>query len=113
MFMTAITLCASLRIELHSSFVRTNRAVVPKSSTTFLPPTRASMRMVILDRQLRFSATDMLNDTFQLFPSSTSETQCKTIRRFYGKIPGNQLPVHIPLFLRASACRTFLEIKKL
>ena len=37
---------------------------------------------------------------------------CKKIRRFYGKIPGNQLPVHIPLFLRASACRTFLEIKK-
>ena len=40
--------------------------------------------------------------------------QCtvKQIRRFYGKIPGNQLPVHIPLFLRASARRTFLEIKK-
>ena len=36
----------------------------------------------------------------------------KKMRRFYGKIPGNQLPVHIPLFLRASACRTFLEIKK-
>ena len=36
----------------------------------------------------------------------------KKIRRFYGKIPGNQLPVHFPLFLRASACRTFLEIKK-
>ena len=35
----------------------------------------------------------------------------KKIRRFYGKIPGNQLPVHILLFLRASACRTFLEIK--
>ena len=36
----------------------------------------------------------------------------KKVRRFYGKIPGNHLPVHIPLFLRASACRTFLEIKK-
>ena len=37
---------------------------------------------------------------------------CKKIRRFYGKLPGNQLPVHIPLFLRASVCRTFLEIQK-
>ena len=37
---------------------------------------------------------------------------CKKICRFYGKIPGNQLPVHIPLFLRASACTTFLDIKK-
>ena len=36
----------------------------------------------------------------------------KKIRGFYGKIPGNQLPVHTPLFLRTSACRTFLEIKK-
>ena len=36
----------------------------------------------------------------------------KKVRRFYGKIPSNQLPVHILLFLRASACRTFLEIKK-
>ena len=36
-----------------------------------------------------------------------SSVQCKKIRRFYGKIPGKQLPVHIPLFLRASACRTF------
>ena len=27
--------------------------------------------------------------------------QCKKIRRFYSKIPGNQLPVHIPLFLMA------------
>ena len=35
----------------------------------------------------------------------------KKIRIFYSKIPGNQLPVHFPLFLRASACRTFLEIK--
>ena len=35
----------------------------------------------------------------------------KNFRRFYGKIPGNQLPVHFPLFLRVSACRTFLEIK--
>ena len=35
----------------------------------------------------------------------------KQIRRFYSKIPGNQLPVHMPLFLWA-ACRTFLEIKK-
>ena len=31
-------------------------------------------------------------------------------RRFYGKIPGNHLPVHFPLFLRASAYRT-LETK--
>ena len=35
----------------------------------------------------------------------------KQIHRFYGKIPGNHLPVHFPLFLRASACRTFSEIK--
>ena len=35
----------------------------------------------------------------------------KKIRRFYGKIIGNHLPVHFPLFLRGSACRTFLEIK--
>ena len=35
----------------------------------------------------------------------------KRIRKFYGKIPGNQLPVHFPLFLRPSACRSFLEIK--
>ena len=35
----------------------------------------------------------------------------KKIRRFYNKIPGNKLPVHFPLFLQASACRTFLEIK--
>ena len=35
----------------------------------------------------------------------------KKIRRFYGKVPGNQLLAHFPLFLRASACRTFLEIK--
>ena len=33
------------------------------------------------------------------------------IRRFYGKIPGIWLPVHLPLFLRAFTCRTFLEIK--
>ena len=33
------------------------------------------------------------------------------LRRFYGEIPGNQLPVDFPLFLRTSACRTFLEIK--
>ena len=33
----------------------------------------------------------------------------KKVRRFYCKIPANQLPVHIPLFLRASACRAFLE----
>ena len=26
---------------------------------------------------------------------------CKNIRRFYGKIAGNQLPVHFPLFLQA------------
>ena len=31
--------------------------------------------------------------------------------RFYGKIPGIFLPVDLPLFLRASTCRTFLEIK--
>ena len=36
----------------------------------------------------------------------------KKIGRFYGKVHGNQLLVHIPLFLRASACRTFLEIKQ-
>ena len=24
----------------------------------------------------------------------------KNIRRFYGKMTGNQLPVHVPLFLR-------------
>ena len=33
------------------------------------------------------------------------------IRRFYGKIPGIWPPVLLPLFLRASTCRTFLEIK--
>ena len=33
------------------------------------------------------------------------------IRRFYGKIPGIWLPDHLPLFLRAFTCRTFLEIK--
>ena len=44
--------------------------------------------------------------------SSVKNVHCKNIRRFYDKIPGNQLPVHTSLFLRASACRTFLEIKK-
>ena len=43
---------------------------------------------------------------------SSKVIHCKKIRIFYGKIPGNQLPVHIPLVLRASACKTFLEIKK-
>ena len=33
------------------------------------------------------------------------------IRIFYGKIPGIWLPVHLPLFLRASTCKPFLEIK--
>ena len=35
----------------------------------------------------------------------------KKKRRYYGKIPGIWLPVHLPLYLRASNCRTFLEIK--
>ena len=43
--------------------------------------------------------------------SSIDGCTVKKIRRFYGKIPGNQLPVHFPLFLRASACRTFLKLK--
>ena len=38
-------------------------------------------------------------------------THCKKIRRFYGKIPGIWLSVHLPLFLRASTYRAFLEIK--
>ena len=42
----------------------------------------------------------------------SKNSHCKKIHRFYGKIPGNQLSVHIPLFLRASPCGTFLEIKK-
>ena len=32
----------------------------------------------------------------------------KKIRRFYGKIPGNQLPVHIPLFLPTVPENTFV-----
>ena len=43
-------------------------------------------------------------------PYTTTYT-VKQPRRFYGKISGNQLPVHFPLFLRASACGTFLEIE--
>ena len=35
----------------------------------------------------------------------------KRIRRFYGKIPGIWLPVHLPLFLRASTGTIFLELK--
>ena len=33
------------------------------------------------------------------------------IRRFYGKIPGIWLPVHLRLFLRVSSCKTILAIK--
>ena len=44
------------------------------------------------------------------FPN-LNKVHCKKIRRFYGKIRDNQLPVHIQLFLRTSACRTFLEMK--
>ena len=46
-----------------------------------------------------------------LAKSNNVYTFKKKIRRFYGKIPSNRLPVHFPLFLRASACRTYLEIK--
>ena len=34
---------------------------------------------------------------------------CEKIRRFYCKILGIWLPVHLPLFLRASTCRTFFK----
>ena len=33
--------------------------------------------------------------------SRLNPLQCKNIRRFYGKITGNQLPIHFPLFLQA------------
>ena len=50
-----------------------------------------------------------------MYDKKTSRTKatahCKSIRRFYGKIPGIWLPVLLPLFLRAFASRTFLEIK--
>ena len=36
-----------------------------------------------------------------------NSTLWKKIRRFYSKILGIWLPVHLPLFLRASTCRTF------
>ena len=42
--------------------------------------------------------------TFVLTPFLQSKVSlhCKNIRRFYGKITGNQLSVHFPLFLQAS-----------
>ena len=65
----------SLRIELHSSSVRTNRASVLESScirsTTCFPLNRATLSLVILDY---FRATYMLDGIFQLIPTSFSET---------------------------------------
>ena len=65
----------SLRIELHSSSVRTNRANVLESScirsTTCFPLNRSTLSLVILDY---FSATYMLDGILQLIPTSVSET---------------------------------------
>ena len=64
-----------LRIELHSSSVRTNRANVQESScicgTTCFPPNKATLSLVIF---IYFSATYMLGGIFQLIPTSVSET---------------------------------------
>ena len=65
----------SLRIKLHSSSVRTNRANVLESSciwsTTCFPPNKATLSLVILNN---FSATYMLGGIFQLISTSVSET---------------------------------------
>ena len=65
----------SLRIELHSSSVRMNRANVLESSCirsfTCFPPNKATLSLVILDY---FSATYMLGGIFQLIPTPVSET---------------------------------------
>ena len=65
----------SLRIELHSSSLHTNRANVLESScirgTTCFPPNKATLSLVIF---IYFSATYMLSGIFQLIPTSVSET---------------------------------------
>ena len=42
-------------------------------------------------------------------PTWVCVLHCKMIRGFYGKMPGILLPVHLPLFLRASSCRTVIR----
>ena len=65
----------SLRMELHSSSVRTKRANVLESSCirsiTCFPPNRATLSLVIL---YYISATYMLGGIFQLIPTPVSET---------------------------------------
>ena len=48
-------------------------------------------------------------DKISLATETNATTHCKNIRRVYGKIHGMWLPVHFPLFLRASTRRTFLK----
>ena len=47
----------------------------------------------------------IISELSSVLPLICSSVHGKKIRRFYGKIPGIQLPVHFPLFLRAFACR--------
>ena len=56
------------------------------------------------DYKLNASSTQMLTDgrtdgkTKTTCLSTKSEEHCKKIRKIYGKINGNQLPVPVPLF---------------
>ena len=51
--------------------------------------------------------TDRWHDIIRpIFELGSTVLHCEMIRGFEGKTPGIWLPVHLPLFLRASTCRT-------
>ena len=67
---------------------------------------RSYKGLVTVEKLLNFINFQSLAKYFNFNPialrtAKTLKMHCKNIRRFYGKIIGNQLPVHFPFFSRA------------
>ena len=59
---------------------------------------RYSVQNVAVGKLLALLTCENEKDFLSSLVSNASIVHCKNIRRFYGKIAGNQLPVHFPLF---------------